>query len=92
ILGIVENMSGLFCPHCNTEIPVFGIGGGETMATQMDAPFLGRVPMEVPLMEAEDAGKSYLGLRPNSHVSQAILAIAERIDSGTAVSSTKGDA
>ncbi len=92
ILGIVENMSGLFCPHCQTEIPVFGIGGGEKMASQMDAPFLGRVPMEVPLMEAEDAGESYLGLKPDSHVSEAIRAIAERIDSGTAVSSTGGGA
>lgn len=90
ILGIVENMSGLFCPHCNTEIPVFGIGGGEKMASEMDAPFLGRVPMEIPLMEAEDAGESYLGLRPESHVSQAFVAIAEKIDRGTSVSSDAG--
>lgn len=89
ILGIVENMSGLFCPNCETEIPVFGIGGGEKMASQMDAPFLGRVPMEIPLMEAEDAGESYLGLEPDSHVSKAINAIATIIDEGTAVSSTK---
>lgn len=89
ILGIVENMSGLFCPNCETEIPVFGIGGGEKMASQMDAPFLGRVPMEIPLMEAEDAGESYLGLEPDSHVSKAINAIATIIDKGTAVSSTK---
>ncbi|HZJ88640.1 MAG TPA: Mrp/NBP35 family ATP-binding protein [Sphaerochaeta sp.] len=89
ILGIVENMSGLFCPNCETEIPVFGIGGGQEMASQMDAPFLGRVPMEIPFMEAEDAGESYLGLQPDSHVSKAINAIATIIDEGTAVSSTK---
>jgi ATP-binding protein involved in chromosome partitioning len=91
ILGIVENMSGLFCPHCDTEIPVFGKGGGEKMAAQMDAPFLGRVPMEVPLMEAEDAGRSYLGLNPESHATKAMLEIARIIDEGTAVSSTKGE-
>jgi len=60
------------------------------MAREMDAPVLGRVPMEVPLMEAEDAGKSYLGLRPESHVSQAFVAIAEKIESGTPVSSDGG--
>jgi len=46
--------------------------------------------MEVPFMEAEDAGKSYLGLRPESHVSQAFVAIAEKIDRSTPVSSDEG--
>jgi MinD-like ATPase involved in chromosome partitioning or flagellar assembly len=87
ILGVVENMSGLICPGCNTEIPIFGIGGGRKMADQMSVPFLGRVPLEVPLMEAEDAGKSYLSLQPESVSAKAIRDIALLINSGTAVSS-----
>ncbi len=87
ILGVVENMSGLICPHCATEIPIFGMGGGKQMCEQMNVPFLGRIPLEVPLMEAEDAGKSYLSLQPASPSSSAIKAIAQLINSGTAVSS-----
>jgi Mrp family chromosome partitioning ATPase len=87
ILGVVENMSGFICPGCKTEIPIFGIGGGKKMCEQMGVPFLGRVPLEVPLMEAEDAGKSYLGMQPASPSSAALKAIAEIINSGTAVSS-----
>ncbi len=87
ILGVVENMSGLICPGCKTEIPIFGIGGGKKMCEQMGVPFLGRVPLEVPLMEAEDAGKSYLSMQPASPSSAALKAIADIINSGTAVSS-----
>jgi len=47
ILGVVENMSGLVCPCCRTEIPVFGIGGGEKMAQATGTPFLGRIPLSV---------------------------------------------
>ena len=87
ILGVVENMSGLICPGCNTEIPIFGIGGGKKMCEEMGVPFLGRVPLEVPLIDAEDAGKSYLSMQPTSPSSAALKAIAEMINSGTAVSS-----
>lgn len=72
ILGVVENMSGLRCPHCGHEIPVFGIGGGKVMAEDMSVPFLGRVPMEIELREAEDAGTSWVS-EPTSGPSAAAL-------------------
>lgn len=89
ILGVVENMSGLICPHCTTELPLFGTGGGKKMAQQMSVPYLGRIPMEVALMEAEDAGKSFLTLQPDSPSSKAIKEIALIINSGTAVSTSR---
>jgi len=57
VLGVVENMSGLICPHCGERIDVFGSGGGEKMAQQLDVPFLGRVPLAPALMEATDQGQ-----------------------------------
>ena len=87
ILGLVENMSGLFCPHCDEEIPVFGMGGGERLASELDVPFLGRIPLEVPLMEAEDSGRSHLESAPESRSALALKRIADVIDQGTAVSS-----
>jgi len=56
ILGVVENMSGQLCPHCGEEVPLFGQGGGERMAQEMNVPFLGRIPADGRLVAAGDAG------------------------------------
>lgn len=89
ILGVIENMSGLFCPECNTEIPVFGIGGGKRMSEDMHVPFLGRVPLEIPLREAEDGGASWLSIAPDSPSAQAFKNIAMIINEGTACSTSR---
>lgn len=60
VLGVVENMSGLLCPHCGKEIPVFGKGGGKAAAEEMEVPFLGGIPIDQGLMEAEDEGRHYV--------------------------------
>ena len=56
ILGVVENMSGQLCPHCGEQVPLFGLGGGEKMAQEMDIPFLGRIPVDGKMVTAGDAG------------------------------------
>ena len=56
ILGVVENMSGQRCPHCGEQVPLFGQGGGEKMAREMDVPFLGRIPADAGMVTAGDAG------------------------------------
>ena len=43
VLGIIENMSGFVCPHCDECTNVFSKGGGEALAKQFDVPFLGKV-------------------------------------------------
>ena len=84
IIGVIENMSGLICPHCNEEIPIFGKGGGRRMCMSMGAPFLGAVPMEMDLREAEDDGKNW-NLDGASHPSRdAFYAIVDKIHNGTA--------
>ncbi len=60
ILGVVENMSGLICPHCLEVIEVFKTGGGERMAADMQVPFLGRIPMDPALVTAGDDGHPYV--------------------------------
>ncbi|MHB8772908.1 MAG: iron-sulfur cluster carrier protein MrpORP [Syntrophales bacterium] len=60
VLGVIENMSGLVCPHCNKMIEVFKSGGGETMAAQMGVPFLGRIPMDPLIVGTSDAGKPFV--------------------------------
>jgi ATP-binding protein involved in chromosome partitioning len=56
ILGIVENMSGLSCPHCGGKIDLFKIGGGEKAAAEMKVNFLGRLPIDPGIVICGDAG------------------------------------
>jgi ATP-binding protein involved in chromosome partitioning len=60
ILGVIENMSGLVCPHCGTLIDVFKRGGGEIMAKELNVPFLGRIPLEPLIVEASDQGTPFI--------------------------------
>lgn len=97
ILGVVENMSGLICPHCGKEIPLFGKDGGKQAAEEMEVPFLGAIPLEQALMEAEDKGYHYITEKPESISSTAMREIVENtlknIDkNGAAVKAEKADA
>jgi ATP-binding protein involved in chromosome partitioning len=56
VLGVVENMSAMVCPSCGHVTDVFGSGAGETMASEMGVPFLGRIPMHPAIATAGDAG------------------------------------
>jgi len=56
ILGVVENMSGLSCPHCGKEISLFGKGGGAKMASAMGVPLLGEVPIDPEMVKLGDKG------------------------------------
>ncbi|MEL6878461.1 MAG: Mrp/NBP35 family ATP-binding protein [Pseudomonadota bacterium] len=57
IIGLVENMAGYACPHCGEISDPFGKGGFEQLADRLDIPFLGRIPLSLPIREAGDAGK-----------------------------------
>ena len=48
VLGIVENMSWLECPHCGKPSPIFGSGGGERLANEVGLPLLGQIPLYPP--------------------------------------------
>ncbi len=60
VLGVVENMSGLICPHCKESISVFGVGGGQEMAEEMNVPFLGAIPMDPRVCALGDRGQSFV--------------------------------
>jgi ATP-binding protein involved in chromosome partitioning len=57
ILGIVENMSGMLCPHCGKEIELFGSRGGELLAKRENLPLLGKLPLEPEVVRQGDAGR-----------------------------------
>ena len=57
ILGIIENMSSLTCPHCSNEIEVFSNGGGKAMADELGLVFLGKIPLVPAVVIGGDEGR-----------------------------------
>jgi ATP-binding protein involved in chromosome partitioning len=78
MLGLVENMSYYACPNCHHEADIFGHGGGEELAAQMEMPFLGRLPIYQPIREGSDTGVPVVVAEPESVAGRAFVTVAER--------------
>jgi ATP-binding protein involved in chromosome partitioning len=77
IIGLVENMAGYICPHCGEVSEPFGSGGAEAAAAEMGIPFLGRIPLDISIRLASDAGNPpALGAGP---IASAYAAIASQV-------------
>lgn len=80
IVGIVENMSGLACPHCGKKIDLFKTGGGEKAAADFSIPFLGRIPIDPRIVEEADKGIPFILSQDDSPVVKAFNQIVEKIE------------
>lgn len=77
IIGIVENMAGYICPNCGEVSNPFGVGGAEAAAQELGLPFLGRIPLDIAIRKASDAGTPpALGDGP---IADAFAAIARQV-------------
>ena len=63
-LGVIENMSHYVCPSCAHQSDIFGHGGGERMAEEMNVPFLGGIPIYEPIRSGSDTGTPLVNWRP----------------------------
>ncbi len=89
VVGVIENMSYLVCPHCGPahQLEIFGSGGGERVAATLtgrfgyDVPLLGRIPIEESLREGGDSGKPVVDSDPTGGSAQVLTAVADRLDS-----------
>jgi ATP-binding protein involved in chromosome partitioning len=79
VFGIVENMSWFECPHCGKPTPIFGSGGGQKLADELELPLLAQVPLYPRVQEGGDAGKPIVVAEPESGAARAITALAEKI-------------
>jgi ATP-binding protein involved in chromosome partitioning len=90
VVGVVENMSFLPCPHCTAEgtehrLEIFGAGGGARVAATLsqrfgyDVPVLGEVPIDLSLREGGDSGKPVVEADPTSPSAQALNAVADKL-------------
>lgn len=79
-IGLLENMSGLVCPHCGERIDVFGTGTGEPEATSLGIRFLGRIPLDPHLPIEGDAGRPIVLGRRGGLAEGALRALAEAVE------------
>jgi ATP-binding protein involved in chromosome partitioning len=87
IVGVIENMSGMPCPHCGEMVDVFGTGGGQTVsealtkATGARVPVLGSIPIDVRLRQGGDEGTPVVLSDPDSPAGVALRGIAGKLSS-----------
>jgi ATP-binding protein involved in chromosome partitioning len=94
VLGVIENMSGFVCPHCNQRVEVFAGNGGREMASDFGVPFLGKIPIDPALAHACDLGKPFVNAAGQSLTADAIssafellLNIEKEVQTDTSISS-----
>ena len=85
VVGVIENMSYLPCPHCGERVEVFGTGGGQAVADTLTrlsgapVPLLGEIPIDTRLREAGDSGDPVVVAAPDSPAAQQLRKIAEQL-------------
>lgn len=77
VWGILENMSGMVCPHCGEMIDVFKVGGGEKLAAEMRVPFLGRIPLDPNIVNSGDNGQPFVQAFADSKAAKAFTTLIE---------------
>lgn len=80
VLGLVENMSGLACPHCGGEIHPFSTGGTELTASDLGVPLLGRVPLDPAALLQADQGRPAVIAAPDGPAGRALLAVTAAVE------------
>jgi ATP-binding protein involved in chromosome partitioning len=88
-LGLIENMSFYECTNCHHEAQIFGHGGGEQMAGQLNVPFLGRLPLYQPIRVGSDRGIPLVIAEPDSVGTRAFMDVAEAVMAQLAVAAHK---
>ncbi|MDX7949885.1 Mrp/NBP35 family ATP-binding protein [Lichenihabitans sp. Uapishka_5] len=79
ILGVVENMSTFICPACGHRSDIFNHGGARHEAERLGVPYLGEIPLAMPIRESADAGRPIVISDPGGPQAEAYLGIARRL-------------
>ncbi len=80
VIGLIENMSYLICPHCGDRIDLFGEGIAKKVAKSMGVPFLGAIPLDPRVAKDSDSGKSFVMENPDSPAAKAFKGIVVEIE------------
>ncbi|MBP1908112.1 Mrp/NBP35 family ATP-binding protein [Methanolobus bombayensis] len=80
VIGIVENMAGIICPHCDEKIDIFGKGGVEKASTDFNIPILGELPMDPKIAEIEDSGKVHTDINEEMLWGKEFASIVDSVE------------
>lgn len=83
IFGIIENMSGFTCPHCNKTVDIFGTGGGKKTALDYGINFLGKIPFDTEMVTCGDQGVAFQEKFKESAITESFKNIAEKMKPNT---------
>jgi ATP-binding protein involved in chromosome partitioning len=84
VLGVVENMSTHVCTNCGHEEPLFGSGGGASMAADYNVELLGQLPLELKIREHADSGRPSVVADPDGAAASAYRETALRVGAALA--------
>ncbi len=90
VLGIVENMTALVCPHCGESIELFGRGGGERFARDHGLELLGGIPLDVTVRQGGDVGVPAVAQREPGPAARAMTEIARTVAARMSVRAAEG--
>jgi ATP-binding protein involved in chromosome partitioning len=79
VIGIIENMSGMICPHCGESIDLFGRGGGKKAAEDLGVPYLGSIPLDPAMVKAGDEGRPYVLRHADTPTWKAVDTVMENL-------------
>jgi len=79
VLGVIENMSGMVCPHCGKDISLFGEGGGKKAAEDLGVPYLGAIPLDPEMVKSGDEGRPYILRHADSPTWRAVDVVMKNL-------------
>ena len=90
VIGLVENMTALICPHCSEPIELFGRGGGERFAREHNLEYLGGIPLDVTVRQGGDVGVPAVAQREPGPAAAALTSLARTVAARMSVRAATG--
>jgi len=79
VLGVIENMSYFIAPDTGNRYDIFGVGGGEKLAGELETKFLGGIPIDMSIREGGDSGKPFVVQNPDSEYAKKFVEIGKNL-------------
>jgi ATP-binding protein involved in chromosome partitioning len=90
VIGLVENMTALICPHCSEPIELFGRGGGERFAREHGLEYLGGIPLDITVRQGGDVGVPAVAQREPGQAARALTNLARTVAARMSVRAATG--
>ncbi len=89
VLGIIENMAGFTCPHCQGKVDIFKSGGANKAGKDFNVEVLGTIPIETDIVESGDSGKPFVYFFSKTEAGKEFLSIVDKISAKISLQNKK---